>query len=81
MGGRRRIVRYMQTEQLTTPAELDRILRYPHGRSRRFAKSGRLPCVKLPDDEIRFTREMVNAILAGQYGNPMEDRQEARHAG
>jgi hypothetical protein len=53
----------METK-LLIPIELDRLLRYPAGRSERLAKRGKLPHVKLPGGEIRFRPEDVNAIVA-----------------
>ena len=49
--------------KLITPRELDRLLRYPTGRSLRLAKKGKLPFVELPDGDIRFVESQVLSIL------------------
>jgi hypothetical protein len=52
------------TTRLLIPIELDRLLRYPAGRSERLAKRGKIPHIKLPGGEVRFRPEDVDAILA-----------------
>ena len=45
------------------PREVDRLLRYPRGRSLRLAKSGKLAHVVLPDGEIRFLQHEIEELL------------------
>jgi hypothetical protein len=52
----------MTRDELITPRELDRILRYPRGRSARLARTGKLDCIRLPDGEIRFTLSQVHRL-------------------
>jgi len=51
---------------LLKPREVDLMLRYPAGRSARLAKRGLLPCVRLPDGEIRFREKDLQRILNHQ---------------
>ena len=48
---------------LLKPREVDVLLRYPAGRSLRLAKRGLLPCIQLPDGEIRFDETEIDRIL------------------
>ena len=48
---------------LLKPREVDLLFRYPAGRSLRLAKAGRMPCVRLPDGEIRFNERDIDKIL------------------
>jgi excisionase family DNA binding protein len=48
---------------LLTPREVDVLLRYPRGRTLRLAKAGRIPCVRLPDGEIRIDEADLEALL------------------
>ena len=50
--------------ELLTSREVDRLLRYPHGRASRLARAGLLPAVVLPDGELRFERQAVLDALA-----------------
>ncbi len=50
-------------EHLIEPRELDARLRYPRGRSLRLAKRGLIPCVRLPDGEIRFDPDCIDSWL------------------
>jgi hypothetical protein len=50
--------------ELLTSREVDRFLRYPHGRAAKLAKAGLLPVVVLPDGELRFERQAVLDVLA-----------------
>jgi len=52
------------TQTLLMPRELDRILRYPRGRSLRLAKLGKIPCVRLPDGEVRFRPADLEFLLS-----------------
>ena len=45
------------------PGELDKLLRYPRGRSARLARKGLIPCTRLPDGELRFDRELIDDWL------------------
>jgi hypothetical protein len=49
---------------LLMPHDVDRILRYPSGRSERLAKAGKLPCIRLPDGSIRFDEDQIKTLLA-----------------
>jgi len=51
------------SQNLLTPAEVDAILRYPFGKSKRLARKGRLPHILLPDGSIRFARRDIEAFL------------------
>jgi len=51
---------------LLKPQELDARLRYPAGRSTRLARQGKIPCVRLPDGEIRFDPDVIDEWLRGQ---------------
>jgi len=51
--------------KLLTPDELDRLLRYPPGKSERLARRGKLPHVLLPGGDVRFDSEVVRGLLAG----------------
>ena len=48
---------------LLTPWELDQLFRYPPGRARRLARTGKSPCVVLPDGEIRFDKAEITKII------------------
>ena len=50
-------------QSLLTEREVDRILRYPRGRSKQLALDGKLPCIILPDGEIRFDEVEINRVL------------------
>ena len=49
---------------LLTPREVDRLLRYPRGRSLRLARAGHLPHIRLPDGEIRFDEAEIDRLLS-----------------
>lgn len=59
-------------EKIYTPDEVDRILRYPHGRSARLARKGLLPSIQLPDGEIRFLQSQIEQIICTRIINGME---------
>lgn len=48
---------------LLTPRDVDRILRYPEGRSARLARQNRISHICLPDGEIRFDSEEIERLL------------------
>jgi glutathione S-transferase len=48
---------------LLMPREVDALLRYPRGRSLKLAKDGRLPFIRLPDDEVRFDEAEILRFL------------------
>jgi len=58
------------SDEILTPAETDRLLRYPRGRSVKLAKAGKLPAIFLPDGEVRFDRQAIANVLACMR-NPM----------
>jgi hypothetical protein len=52
---------------LLLPFELDRVLRYPQGKSERLARQGKLPHIRLPDGSIRFeVNQISKRIRAGK---------------
>jgi hypothetical protein len=48
---------------LLTPEELDRLLRYPRGKSQRLARRDLLPHVTLPDGSIRFRKKEIEKLV------------------
>jgi len=50
-------------DELLKPREVDLILRYPAGRTRRLALRGLLPHVTLPDSEIRIRQKDLERLL------------------
>lgn len=48
--------------------EVDRMLRYPRGRSLKLAKAGQLPHVTLPDGEVRFPQDELEKFLLSREG-------------
>ena len=53
------------TDELLRPLDVDVLLRYSYGRSKRLARRGLLPFLTLPDGEIRFRQSDINGIIAG----------------
>jgi len=51
------------TKQLLKPNEVDLLLRYSAGRSKKLAKAGLLPFIRLPDGEIRFDEKDIERLL------------------
>lgn len=43
--------------------EVDVLFRYPAGRTKRLAMTGRLPFISLPDGEIRFDEALIQKML------------------
>jgi hypothetical protein len=68
----------MQT--LLTSCEVDRLLRYPRGRSLRLARTGRLPAIRLPDGELRFRVGDIEALLVTGRAAGSRDAQGVRDA-
>lgn len=62
---------------LLMPAQVDRILRYPRGRSARLARQGRLPHILLPDGEIRFDQAEIDKLLT-PTGSKVKEASHAR---
>jgi hypothetical protein len=50
-------------KKLLTPSEVDGILRYRPGRTKRLAAAGRIPCIRLPDGEIRIDEADLETLL------------------
>jgi len=48
---------------LLKPNEVDLLLGYPLGKSRRLAKQGLIPCVILPDGSMRFDTEEIEELI------------------
>jgi len=55
-------------QELLTGREVDRLLRYPRGRSARLARRGDIPHVELPDGEIRFDPSVLRDWLNTRGG-------------
>lgn len=53
---------------LLTTREVDRLLRYPRGRTLRLARAGKLPSIRLPDGEIRIREDDLSTLLAHRNG-------------
>ena len=65
------------------PREVDRLLRYPRGRSLRLAKAGKLPHVVLPDGEFRFLQHEIEQLLTAAREpsrEPLRAEAEVAHA-
>ena len=63
------------------PREVDRLLRYPRGRSLRLARTGKLPHVVLPDGEVRFVQDEIEALLtASREPSPAAPRADSEVA-
>ena len=60
---------------LLTPREVDRVLKYPRGRSLKLAKAGKLPHTTLPDGEVRFDAEALSSFLQ-QSSSTAQERAE-----
>ncbi|MDI9430735.1 MAG: MerR family DNA-binding transcriptional regulator [Planctomycetota bacterium] len=59
---------------MLTSREVDRLLRYPVGRTARLARQGLLPHIVLPDGSIRFTADHVEQIVGGKCTAAPEGR-------
>jgi hypothetical protein len=57
----------MNIELLTT-REVDALLRYPPGRTKRLVKAGRIPFIRLPDGEIRVEADAIRRLVTAQGG-------------
>jgi hypothetical protein len=55
--------RLASVNELLTDNDVDRLLRFPRGRSLRLARKGLIPHVELPDRSIRFERVAIDAWL------------------
>ncbi len=53
-------------EQFLLPEEIDKILRWRPGKAERLARRGVLPCVRLPNGEIRFIWSDIEKALTKQ---------------
>jgi predicted site-specific integrase-resolvase len=60
----------MSEIDLLTAREVDRLLRWSRGRAARYGRSGALPCIVLPDGELRFDCAALEAWLARQTTPP-----------
>lgn len=68
--------------KLLMPGEVDRILRYPMGRSQRLARRGKFPHVLLPDGSVRFKEEEIQKLIGGEASPPPSSKGlEVAHAG
>lgn len=43
--------------------EVDRLLRYPYGKTGRLAKAGKIPYIRLPDGGIRIRKDDIETLL------------------
>jgi hypothetical protein len=59
-------------DEILTPEELDRLLRYPRGRAIKLARANLLPAIFLPDGEVRFERQAIADALANMRRTPVE---------
>lgn len=57
---------------LLTDREVDHLLRYPRGRSRRLAKDGLIVHIVLPDGEIRFDEDEIKKLLTSTAAQATE---------
>jgi predicted site-specific integrase-resolvase len=62
-----------QIPPLLHPREVDRLLRYPRGRTVRLAREGKIPAVFLPDGEVRFNPRDIEALVRSR---PINGRRE-----
>ena len=53
----------MRNPILLRPPEVDVLLRYPTGRTLRLARRGIIPCIVLPDGEVRIRKATVDAMV------------------
>jgi len=53
--------------KILMPREVDELFRYPRGRSKRLALAGAIPCIMLPDGDVRFREDVIARILAGRH--------------
>jgi len=49
--------------ELLKSKEVDRLLRYPFGKTARLVKAGKFPHVTLPDGSIRILRSDIEELL------------------
>jgi len=60
---------------LSTPEEIDALLRWPLGKAERLARRGRLPHIVLPDKTtVRFDRAEVEALVTRVPAAPTGDQ-------
>lgn len=52
----------MDIELLRT-SEVDRLLSWPFGKTSRLARDGKIPCVQLPDGQIRIAKTDLQELL------------------
>lgn len=63
---------------LLTPRDVDRLFRYPTGRSKRLALAKKIPSITLPDGEIRFDEAEIESLL--NLARTAEKAVEVSHA-
>ena len=61
------------------PREVDRIFRYPRGRSLKLARKNQLAHVKLPDGEIRFDADVIQQIIKGSLSVAADEPEAVAH--
>jgi len=50
--------------KLLRPEKVDLLFKYPSGRTKRLAKAGKIPFIKLPDGEIRFDERVISRLIS-----------------
>lgn len=66
-------------ETLLTGHEVDLILRYPAGRTERLARAGKIPCIHLPDGEVRFPENQIIDLVSRQPPASSKPTSNAEH--
>ena len=51
---------------LLSSIDVSRLLRLPEKKVRKLAKQGKLPCIMLPDDTIRFDEQAIERMIHSQ---------------
>jgi excisionase family DNA binding protein len=51
-------------KRLLTADEVDELLNLRRGRAARWAKAGKIPFIRLPDGDIRFSSDAIAEALA-----------------
>lgn len=61
-------------EKLLKPGEIDVLFRYPTGRTMRLVRQGKIPCVTLPDGEIRISEAYIRSLIESQGRGANDER-------
>lgn len=54
-----------EPDKLLTPSEVARAFHVQPSTVRRWAQSGKLPCVRTPGGQRRYRQDVVDGLLAG----------------